>query len=354
MPPSSRVLVVDDSVVVRKVVSDVLGADPWFDVVGSAPNGKVALQKIDQLHPDLVVLDVEMPVMDGLATLREIKRLSPEVRVVMFSSFTTAGAKVTVDALTFGAEDYATKPSEGMSSDAARAAVAETLVPKLKALTRPRAASGLLPAPAAAPRRRRPVGATEGIDVVAIGASTGGPNALALLFARLPANLPVPIVVVQHMPPVFTKHFAERLTRESNVPVVEGADGDRVLPGHAYLAPGGRHMTVERVGAGAVLALDDGPPVHSCRPAADVLFASVERTFRARTLVVVMTGMGEDGLAGARVLAAVGARVLVQDRGSSVVWGMAGAVAGAGLADLELSPTELGDEIVRRARVGRS
>ena len=354
MPPI-RILIVDDSVVVRKLVSDQLGDVPGLEVMGSAPNGKIALQKIERDRPDLVVLDVEMPVMGGLETLREIKKRDRSIVVVMFSSFTTAGAQVTVDALTLGAEDYVAKPSDLLSAGAGAQAIRTELVAKIRLLTgakqavptaakAPAAPTAPAPAAAAPPRR---------VDVVAIGSSTGGPNALAELFSRFPANLPVPILIVQHMPAVFTPHLAERLSRESVLTVQEAEEGLRALPGHAYIAPGGRHLTVSRRADHVFLHLNDDPPVHSCRPAADVLFSSVQEAFGNRALAVVLTGMGEDGLVGAQGIHDAGGRVLIQDEASSVVWGMAGAVARVGIADAALPLEDLAEEIVRRMRVGR-
>ena len=347
----TRILVVDDSVVVRKLVSEQLDAVPGLDVTATAANGRIALQKIERERPDVVILDVEMPVMGGLETLREIKKRDASIRVIMFSSFTTAGAQVTVDALTLGAEDYVAKPADFADPESGITAARDALVSKIKLLV-PAATSRLAQTTAPAPMApRTPVPGR--VDLIAIASSTGGPNALAELFARFPANLPVPIVLVQHMPALFTPHLAERLERESALRVQEAAEGDVLLPGHAYVAPGGRHLRVALQGGRPTAVLDDGPPVNSCRPAADVLFDSVCGTFGARTLAVVLTGMGEDGLAGARSLHAAGARVLVQDEASSVVWGMAGAVAAAGLADAALPILDLADEIVRRARHGR-
>ncbi len=351
----TRILVVDDSVVVRKLVTDQLGDVPGLEVIGSAPNGKIALQKIERDRPDLVVLDVEMPVMGGLETLREIKRHDKSILVLMFSSFTTAGAQVTVDALTLGAEDYVAKPANLMDADAGAKAIRAELLAKIRLLTGRGTANGATPAAPAAPAVPAPdVRPPGGIDVVAIGSSTGGPNALAELFSRLPRSLPVPIVIAQHMPAAFTPHLAERLSRESVVPVHEAVDGMPALAGQAYIAPGGRHLLVQKKAAGAVLRLDDGPPVNSCRPAADVLFDAVQAAYGRRVLAVVLTGMGEDGLAGARRIRAGGGRVIIQDEASSVVWGMAGAVAREGLADTQLPPLELADEITRRAQIGRA
>ena len=351
MPPT-RILVVDDSVVVRKLVTDQLGDVAGLEVIGSAPNGKIALQKIERDRPDLVVLDVEMPVMGGLETLREIKRRDASIVVLMFSSFTTAGAQVTVDALTLGAEDYVAKPADMLDAEAGARAIRDELLAKIRLLTgRARAPAAPAATPIMPAREVRPPGA---IDLVAIGSSTGGPNALAELFARLPRSMPVPIVIAQHMPAAFTPHLADRLTRESVLVVEEAREGVRAEAGHAYIAPGGRHLTVRKDAAGIVLHLDDGPPVNSCKPAADVLFDAVHDALGRRALAVVLTGMGEDGLAGARRIHAAGGRVLVQDEASSVVWGMAGAVARAGIADAALPLLDLADEIIRRTQVGRA
>lgn len=347
----TRILVVDDSVVVRKLLSELLDAVPGIDVIGTAPNGRIALQKIERDRPDVVVLDVEMPVMDGLETLRELKKRDGSIRVIMFSSFTTAGAQVTVDALTLGAADYVPKPTDLADPDEGLAAVRGALVERIKAMG-PSARARLAESADASPPRPPPAGGR--VDLVAIGASTGGPNALAELFARFPANMPTPVVLVQHMPALFTPHLAERLDRESALDVREAADGETLLPGTAYVAPGGRHLRVTRAAGKPTIALDDGPLVNSCRPAVDILFASASEHFGKRTLAVVLTGMGEDGLAGARMLRETGSRVLVQDEASSVVWGMAGAIATAGLADAALPVLDLADEIVRRVMQGRS
>lgn len=348
--PRPRLLVVDDSVVVRKFVSDLLAAEPTFEVVGTAANGKIALAKVEQLRPDLLVLDVEMPVMDGLETLRALKRLTPAPRVVMFSSHTQSQARTTIEALMLGAEACVAKPSGLLASQDAREAVGRELVEKIQALTAARALPSSPETPSAPAATRLP---PPRIDLLAIGASTGGPNALALLFSRFPATLPVPVVVVQHMPAAFTGAFAERLARESNLAVQEAAEGDVLEPGQAWVAPGGVHLVLEPANGALRLHLSDAPPVHSCRPAVDVFFQSAEPLLGNRVLAVVLTGMGEDGLDGARAIHQAGGRVLVQDEASSVVWGMAGAVARAGLADAALPVDELGDEIVRRVRTGR-
>lgn len=347
----ARVLVVDDSVVIRKVVSDCLGADPEIEVVGIAANGRIALAKLAHVAVDVIVLDVEMPEMDGLEVLRELRHRPSSPRVIMFSSHTTEQAKATVEALALGAADCVAKPSSLAGSAAAQSAALQSLVDRVRALGQPRRSivrapspsePRALPAPAVSPARP--------LEVVAIGASTGGPNALCQLFASLPGNFPVPIVLVQHMPAGFTKPFAERLTRESKLLVEEGYEGGKLSAGRAWLAPGGRHMVVRRTAAGLQLHLHDSPPVWSCRPAVDVLFQSVVETCGRGTLGVVMTGMGEDGKLGALAIRRAGGAVIVQDEQSSVVWGMAGAVANAGLAEAILPLDQLAEAIVRRVR----
>lgn len=352
--PRSRVLIVDDSVVIRHVLREQLGSAPDIEVVGVAANGRIALAKIEQLAPDVIILDVEMPELDGLATLRELRRRPVRPRVIMFSSHTTEQAQPTVEALALGAEDCVAKPSSLGSSDSAQTTAIQSLIERIRMLTSSRPVP---PGAGAAVRRAEttelappPPGTRRRVGLVAIGASTGGPNALCRLFARLPAGLPVPIVIVQHMPAGFTRHFAERLTRESAIRVEEGTEGAVLETGRAWIAPGGRHMVVRRRAAALCLHLHDEPPVWSCRPAVDVLFESVAAAAAPGALGVVMTGMGEDGKRGAAALRRAGGSVVVQDEQSSVVWGMAGAVATAGLAEAMLPPDELGDEICRRTR----
>ncbi|GAB2748308.1 protein-glutamate methylesterase/protein-glutamine glutaminase [Nocardioides pakistanensis] len=368
-----RVLVVDDSVVVRRLVSDILSADPNIEVVGTAANGKVALAKIPQTNPDLITLDIEMPVMDGLETLLELRRDYPKLPVIMFSTLTERGATATLDALERGARDYVTKPANVGSVTASMEAVRAQLVPKILALCpRPGAASALgasvparagvrRPATPAVPGRgtaptpaTRPGPAREHrVDVVAIGVSTGGPDALTTVLAALPADFPVPIVVVQHMPPVFTKQFADRLNTRCAVSVSEALPGDRVRPGHVLIAPGDYHMRLRRSGEHTLVTLDQGTPENYCRPAVDVLFRSVAENFGPNVLAVVLTGMGSDGARAAADIVAAGGSVFVQDEQTSVVWGMPGAVAGAGLAHRILPLPDVAPAIVGRVRTGR-
>jgi two-component system chemotaxis response regulator CheB len=386
-----RVLVVDDSVVIRRVVSEELSGDPTLEVVGSAANGRIALAKMPQVSPDVVILDVEMPEMDGLAALAELRKSYPRLPVIMFSALTERGANATLDALALGASDYFTKPCQEGGLDASREVIREQLIPQIKALSA--SARAQAPPPAAAPGQSagshqgtaiRPTGSHPGqplrstgsppglplrstgshlgvqtprpptkpgaVQLLAIGASTGGPNALAEVFRRLPADFPVPIVIVQHMPPMFTRLLAERLSSEFPIRVQEGSSGSVLVPGQAWIAPGDHHMIVVRDGLQVRMLLHQDPPENSCRPAVDVLLRSVAKAFGANSLAVILTGMGQDGLRGCEAVHEAGGQVLAQDEATSVVWGMPGYVARAGLADRVLPLSLLADEIVRRVR----
>lgn len=348
-----RILVVDDSVVIRKVLCDILSADPQLEVVGSASNGRIGLAKIAQLHPDLVTLDVEMPVLNGLETLAELRKRYPKLPVVMFSTLTERGAGATLDALSLGASDYATKPSNTGSIAAATAAIQAELIPKIKALcTGPVRKLTALPTSHPAVPVRRPIHRL--IEIVAIGTSTGGPNALAEVLPLIPKDFPVPVVVVQHMPPIFTRLLAERLSGRSAILVEEGSAGVILSAGHAWIAPGNFHMTVKSAGLGSRLDLNQDPPENSCRPAVDVLFRSVADVYGASVLGVVMTGMGSDGVIGAQRIRERGGEVIIQDEASSVVWGMPGLVHASGQADAVYPLEQLGQEITRRVLDGRS
>lgn len=350
----ARVLVVDDSAVVRRIVSSTLAAAPGIEVVGTAPDGRRALDRITLLRPDVVTLDVEMPVLDGIATLRELRRTHPELPVIMFSTLTERGASTTLEALSLGASDYVAKPEGTGSADAAAALVRRELVPRVRALAararlprgraRPQAADD---APAA-PITTRP-GSGSPVRAVAIGTSTGGPTALEVVLGGLPESIGVPVFVVQHMPPVFTRHMAERLDQRTPLRVVEATDGMRPAAGHVYVAPGGHHMEVGAEGAARTIRITDDPPEHSCRPAVDVLFRSLARTYGRGVLGVVMTGMGGDGLDGVEHLVDAGSEAIVQDEESSVVWGMPGLVARAGLATAVLPLDRIAPAVTRRA-----
>lgn len=352
-----RVLVVDDAVVVRRLVTDVLSADPAIEVVGTAANGSIGLAKIAQVAPDLVTLDVEMPGMDGISALREIRKRYPRLPVVMFSTLTERCAATTLDALALGANDYVTKPANVGSVAIAMQRVRDELIPKVKTLCA--AAVGLDTDAPTAVARPMPLVATSKtvgrrVDAIVIGVSTGGPNALAELLPRLPGDLPVPVLIVQHMPPLFTKLLADRLAAKAAIRVTEAVHGDPVTARHAWLAPGDHHMRLARAGTGLQITLDREAPENSCRPAVDPLFCSAAEVFGPHVLAVVLTGMGQDGLRGCRAVGAAGGQVVVQDQATSVVWGMPGYVAQAGLAERVLPLVEIPGEIVRRVRAGRA
>jgi two-component system chemotaxis response regulator CheB len=391
------VLVVDDAVVVRRMLTDVLSAEPDIEVSGVAANGRIALQKMAQATPDVVTLDVEMPELDGLATLKELRKTWPKLPVIMFSTLTERGAAATLDALTLGASDYVTKPANVGSVMEALSRIRQELVPKVRSLagaglghgTGSSASNGNGAAPSPTPAGLRPgagagttafkpgsapgstpaSGATTGglgkpvftpsrvvgveaipgtVEIVAIGVSTGGPNALAAMLPSLPAELPVPVVIVQHMPPMFTRLLAERLNTQAKLSVVEAQAGMTLKPGVVYIAPGDYHMELKRNGLSTVIALHQGPPENSCRPAVDVLFRSVAKIYGARAVGVVLTGMGQDGLRGSEFICDAGGRVIAQDEPSSVVWGMPGFVVRAGLADKVMPLETIAAEIVRR------
>jgi two-component system, chemotaxis family, protein-glutamate methylesterase/glutaminase len=347
-----RILVVDDSVVIRKLLSDTLSGDSALEVVGVASDGRIALAKIPLLKPDLITLDIEMPVMDGLQTLAAVRKLYPKLPVIMFSTLTEHGAAATLDALALGASDYATKPSNTGSPAVALERIRVELIPKVKALCGV-APLKLLPLPLTRPALKVRARSNPRIEIVAIGTSTGGPNALAEVLPRIPNDFPVPIVVVQHMPPIFTRLLAERLASRSAIPIEEGTAGIILTPGHAWIAPGNFHMKVIRAGLSSRLNLNQGPPENSCRPAVDVLFRSVAAAYGANVLGVVMTGMGSDGVLGAQEIRDAGGDVIIQDEASSVVWGMPGLVHASGLADAAYPLDHLATEITRRVLQSR-
>jgi two-component system chemotaxis response regulator CheB len=350
-------MVVDDSVVVRKIVTDVLSGDPDIEVVGTAVNGRIALTKLEQLKPDLVTMDIEMPEMNGIEAVRAIRATRSRVPIVMFSTLTERGASATLDALSAGANDYVTKPANVGSVSQSMESVREQLIPRIKALTgRPatpgpaRVAAPVVPIRPAAPR----TGLGKKPGVLVIGSSTGGPEALARVLPMLPASLPVPVLLVQHMPPVFTRQFAQRLDRLSPLRVVEATDGSPLVPGTVHLAPGDHHLVVRVTnGRGEQTGLNQAPPENFCRPAVDPLFRSVVTAYDGAVLAVVLTGMGSDGRNGAAEIRAAGGTVLVQDQATSVVWGMPGAVAQAGLAD-EILPLDRIPEAITRHLAGVS
>lgn len=354
-----RVMVVDDSSVVRAIVTRSLESDPSIKVVSSVANGLLALKLLPSLSVDVIVLDVEMPEMDGIEALPRLLAVSPGIKVIMVSSLTRRNADISLRALSLGAADYVPKPTTGLSSaDDFRV----ELVTKVKAHgARARRSSGggaraaaVQPAriagtaPAASIALRNSV--IEKPAVIAIGSSTGGPQALSEVLKSIGPGVTQPIVITQHMPPTFTAILAEHMTRYAGRPAAEAVDGEVLKPGRIYVAPGGLHMLAEAAGTGTVLRLSDAPPENSCRPAVDPMMRSLSAIYGKKLLAVILTGMGYDGMKGCKVVAAAGGTVLAQDQASSVVWGMPGAVAQAGICNAVLPLSEIGKAIGRVAR----
>ena len=354
-----RILIVDDSAVMRSLLRTVVSVDSALEVAGTAADGASALHSIATLKPDLMLLDVEMPVMDGLLTLKKMRALGHRIPVIMCSSVTQRGARTTVEALANGASDYVAKPTGQASREAAIRALSQELLPKIHALTKtarrqaqtPPGSSGLSSLSHVAPSPPYSGQTIASVPaLLAIGVSTGGPAALDEVLPMLPSYFPLPVLVVQHMPELFTKQLANRLTGRCPLRVCEAAEGDPVVPGTISIARGNWHMEVvaaARSGGPPTLHLTQAPPENHCRPAVDVLFRTAAAAYGAGVLAVVLTGMGSDGLAGCRILRGVGGTVLAQDEATSAVWGMPGAVTMAGLAQRVLPLSAIAPEILR-------
>lgn len=359
MPNRLRCLVVDDSALYRKIVRDVLANVPGVEVVGGAADGLRAVDQIVSLKPDLVTLDLEMPRLDGIGVLRELQQREIYVPAIMVSAFTASGAKATTEALGLGAFDFILKPTTS-SLDESILELRRDLLPKVKAVSlRGGAAPHAAPArtgrparparPAAPTAPRKPRLPNVRPDIIAIGISTGGPQALTQLLPKLPADFRTPIVIVQHMPPMFTKSLAEDLDRRCKLKVSEATQGQPVRPGEVLIAPGGKHMRVAKLASGAVVQLTDDPPERNCKPAADFLFRSVASCYGPRALAAVLTGMGDDGAAGAKQIKQAGGIVVAQDEATCVVYGMPKAVIDEGLADAVLPLGRVADHLVAAA-----
>jgi two-component system chemotaxis response regulator CheB len=350
-----RVLVVDDSSFMRKVISDILGADSRMEVVGTARDGDDALRKIEELSPDVITLDVEMPRKDGLATLDEIMMRRP-LPVIMVSSLTQEGAQITLRALSAGAVDFVAKPSGHISlnmRDVSADLISKVLAASTARVSRERRETRtkpvqLSPRPAESFSSRGKRGRPE---IVAIASSTGGPRALQQLLSQIPGNFPVPIVIVQHMPKDFTLSFAKRLDSLSELDIAEGAEGMELRPGLAVVAPGGYHMIVRRKSPGKLsCALSDAPPLLSVKPSANILFLSVADEVGGGTLGVILTGMGRDGADGAAALKARGARIIAESQETCVVYGMPKAAVEQGVVDEILPLYSIPEAMIRSVR----
>jgi two-component system chemotaxis response regulator CheB len=356
-----RVMVVDDAVVVRGLVSRWIDAEPGMTVVASLRTGRDAVREVTRVNPDVVLLDIDMPDLDGLSALPQLLEKKRDLVVIMASTLSRRNAEVSLKALALGAADYIPKPATNREVTTSVSFRAE-LIEKIRQLGRRRRrvpGETRKSAPPEAPAWPRAAPAdSRGADiklrpfslimprVLLIGASTGGPQALTGLLGELGSVFErVPVLITQHMPPTFTTILAEHLARSSGCPAREASDGEPLAPGNIYLAPGGRHMLVGRRGGQAVIALNDGPPVNFCKPAVDPLFSSAAQAFGSATLAVVLTGMGSDGARGAQAIAAAGGSVIAQDEATSVVWGMPGSAAQAGVCSAVLPLPEIASKL---------
>ncbi len=354
-----KVLLVDDSAVCRGFILRLFEKDAQIDVHAVATNGKEALEKIKRQDFDVVILDVEMPVMNGLQAIPEIQKEKPDLPIIMASALTGPGAQASLEALELGASDCVLKPSTTSVVKDFQSIQGELTRKVLQLGQRYKTEKGRksttqAPPPKALPKASpRENSKTSTPHVLAIGASTGGPNALVEFFASLGKDFPLPVLVTQHMPPLFTQILAERLEKASLIQAAEAEDGEVIKPGKIYVAPGDIHMLVKKSGGKEVISLEKSPPENFCRPAVDPLFRSVGDCYKSNAIACVFTGMGEDGKSGAEYLSKKGVPIYVQDRESSVIWGMPGAIASAGLATEILPPIELA-RLIRKIVKGGS
>jgi two-component system chemotaxis response regulator CheB len=355
-----RILVVDDTSLFRRIISDALALLPDVEVVGTAPNGKIALERAAALAPDLITLDIEMPEMDGLEVLDALKSRGLECGVVVVSALTLKGGDLTIRALERGAFDFITKPTEG-DPKTNLAAIASALAPIVSAyrrrweirsiLKQTSALAAAKPAPAPVPARTEYQPVLKKSDLVLVGISTGGPNALAKMLPALSANFPAPILIVQHMPPLFTKSMAASLSTKCRLTVKEAEEGEVIKSGSVYIAPGGRHMKIAPDSKGEVsLRITDDPLENNCRPSVDYLFRSVANSYNGQTTAVIMTGMGSDGVLGLRLLKRKNCHVIAQDEASCVVFGMPGEAVKAGVVDVIAPLEQIAGEISRSVK----
>ena len=345
--PLIRVLIVDDSSVIRRTLKTVLLSDPDFNLVGAGCDGKEGVELALKLKPDLVILDVDMPKMNGLEVLAELKKKNPELPIIMFSSLVQKGSLITLDAISLGADDYFCKPSTGSAEETIEL-LKKDLLPRLKAVFKKnQSSSGVFNLPQAAKKVLKENIKSVTPKILAIGVSAGGPEALKILLTALPP-LPVPAIITQHMPAGFTKSLADHLNTQTKHAVTEAIDGDTLIAGKFLLAPGDYHMVLEPCLAGNKVRLNQNPPENYCRPAVDPMLRSVAKIYGASALTVILTGMGQDGLEGCKAIHKAGGKILVQDQATSVVWGMPGSVYKEGLAEEALSIHDLALAIMTR------
>ena len=368
-PKPLRVMVVDDTVLYRKIVSDALSTIAGVEVVGSAHNGKAAITKLASLKPDLLTLDIEMPEMNGIEVLDHIQQHAPQIGAIMLSTLTQEGGAMTMKALELGAFDFIPKPQSGSMAEN-REKIESAIAPMIRAFQRSARISNILrstsrpgkPSHAEVGRRtttipaRRPVRALNRsrAEIIAVGISTGGPNALAKMLPMIPNDIGAPILIVQHMPPMFTRSLANSLAAKCAIEVREAKQGDPLLPNTALIAPGGKQMKIVAGADGKtrIIKITDDPPENSCKPSVDYLFRSVAHHYVGRSTGVIMTGMGSDGTQGLKLMKQNGATVIAQDESTSVVFGMPKEAAETGLADAVLPLNQIADMIVKTVRVG--
>lgn len=364
-----RVLVVDDTVLYRKIVSDVLAEIPGVEVVGSAHNGKAAITKLASLKPDLLTLDIEMPEMNGIEVLDHIQRHCPQIGAIMLSTLTHEGGAMTMRALELGAFDFIPKPQSGSMADN-RKKIEAAIAPMIRAFRRSAHITGILRSaarpgrtgigqsdrtPPSAVTRRLPTTLNRSkAEIIVIGISTGGPNALAKMLPMIPKDIGVPILIVQHMPPMFTRSLANSLATKCAIDVREAKHGEPILPNTALIAPGGKQMKIVAGadGKNRIVKITDDPPENSCKPSVDYLFRSVAHHYVGRATGVIMTGMGSDGTQGLKLMKQNGATIIAQDEASCVVFGMPKEAAETGLADAVVPLHQIADSIVKTVRKG--
>lgn len=347
---ATRVLIVDDSGFFRRRVAEILAASPQLDVIGYAENGLEAIKKTKELKPDVITMDIEMPVMDGITAVKNIMKECP-TPILMFSSLTTDGAQATLDALDAGALDYLPKKFEDISND--RDEAKRLLCARVRLIGARGLGPGLTGSKSVtsskAVLKNTPLGSIKkgDFELLAIGTSTGGPIALQEVLTRLPENFPLPVVLIQHMPGSFTPAFADRLNKMCKITVREAVDGEQLIPGTALLAPGGKQMMVEKRGSRLIVHVAESDVKQTYKPSVDITFASAAKALPGKVLAVVLTGMGADGREGARMLKAGGSSVWSQDHDSCVIYGMPAAIAEAGLSDAILPLSEIGDALIK-------
>lgn len=368
-----KVMIVDDSAVIRGFLGKLLDGDPDFEVLNTAANGQIAIDRLKKDKHDIILLDVEMPIMDGLTAIPQLMATQPNIKIIMCSTLTTKNAETTLKALALGAVDCIAKPSttqDMYAKDTFRNILIHTMK-EIAGIKNPHPTALSRPTTTSAPSTARPLTADESQktetqkyvslnragktvqllpsdkgysgkpELLAIGSSTGGPNALFALIPHL-KGIQIPVVITQHMPPTFTKILAEHISQQTGIPAVEGEENMPLLPGRIHVAPGGYHMTFKKNGPSTVIHLDDGPMENFCRPAVDPMLRSAAKIYGQKIMTVILTGMGQDGMLGSRDIVAAGGRVIAQDEATSVVWGMPGAAALDGSCTAVLPLQEIG------------